>query len=202
MDRLFRKFESIRALAQSGLNHSQDLPNHHEQYSGILNACLSIAQDVSADAYSAWQWKTMLSELGVITPKVGSVVGVFRDDGCMLVLKRQSEDWCLPCGYADIDETPEDTARREVLEETGLNVSELELLGVKTTKDDHSLAFMWEVVYRAYSCTGNISLSHEHMAAEWISEIDNRNWHSTHRNHAATVFSAYDASQLHENIEK
>lgn len=38
--------------------------------------------------------------------------------------------WSYPGGRVEIDETVEDAARREVLEESGLIVGKLELLGV------------------------------------------------------------------------
>lgn len=138
----------------------------------------------------------MLSELGCITPKTGAVVGILREDGHLLVLQRPSGCWCLPCGYADIGETPEDTARRETLEETGLDITQLELLQVATTKGDESVAFMWEAVFLARVASDKVLLSHEHLAAEWISNVDGRDWHSTHQQHASAVFNAATGSSI------
>jgi 8-oxo-dGTP pyrophosphatase MutT (NUDIX family) len=132
----------------------------------------------------------MLSELGCITPKVGAVVGILRADSHLLVLQRPSGCWCLPCGYADIGETPEDTARRETLEETGLDITQFELLHMATTKGDESVAFMWEAIFLAHSISDKVLLSHEHLNAEWIPSVDDRDWHSTHRQHASAVFNA------------
>ena len=47
--------------------------------------------------------------------------------------------WHVPGGYMEPGEAIEDTARREVLEETGLQVGEMELLGVFSGQD-----FYWE----------------------------------------------------------
>lgn len=48
---------------------------------------------------------------------------VTRNDAVLLVRREHepaSGDWCLPGGYMDSFETPEETAKRELFEETGL----------------------------------------------------------------------------------
>lgn len=201
MSSLIRQFERIRSSAQTGLNYSHNLPSHHALYSEIIVACQEIARSVSTEGYKLSAWDNMLSELGCITPKVGSVVGILRADGHLLVLKRPSGRWCLPCGYAGIGETPEDTARRETLEETGLDITQLELLQVVTTKGDESVAYMWEAVFLAHAASDKVLLSHEHLAAEWISSVDGRDWHSTHQQHASAVFNAATGSSISRSPE-
>lgn len=44
--------------------------------------------------------------------------------------------WTLPGGYLDDNETPWDAARRETLEESGLEIREIDLLGVLFNRDD------------------------------------------------------------------
>jgi 8-oxo-dGTP diphosphatase len=58
-------------------------------------------------------------------PKVG--VGVIvRHEGKVLLGKRRNAhgdgSWCLPGGHLEFNETIEDCARREVLEETGISI--------------------------------------------------------------------------------
>ncbi len=60
---------------------------------------------------------------------------VIRDDDGRIVLIRRKHDpfkggYALPGGFVDIGETVEAACRREVLEETGLAVGELHLIGV------------------------------------------------------------------------
>ncbi|MBI3916368.1 MAG: NUDIX hydrolase [Betaproteobacteria bacterium] len=133
-------------------------------------------------------WTNLNQELGVITPRVGAVVAVVRSDGGILLLQRPSGRWCLPCGYADIGETPETTALREVKEETGLDVTLRHFLGIATTLEDSTIPFMWEVVFIADAHNlDEFRLSHEHLTAEWISHVDKRLWHSTHESHARSA---------------
>jgi 8-oxo-dGTP diphosphatase len=65
---------------------------------------------------------------------------VVEQAGKVLLVRRRNEPgrglWCLPCGFAEADEPPEQAARREALEEAGLAISLNGLLGVYHYTDD------------------------------------------------------------------
>ena len=52
----------------------------------------------------------------------GAVVFCGRDLRYLLIKNRRSSNWGFPKGHMENNETPEQTARREILEETGLRV--------------------------------------------------------------------------------
>jgi 8-oxo-dGTP pyrophosphatase MutT (NUDIX family) len=61
----------------------------------------------------------------------GAEVLVFDQQGRLLLQKRSDTgDWAIPGGMMEPGETFEETARREVLEETGLTLGELEFLEI------------------------------------------------------------------------
>jgi 8-oxo-dGTP diphosphatase len=66
-------------------------------------------------------------------PKVGTAVFVYKDDE-FLMLKRTGAHgagtWSLPGGKLDFGEELEDSAHREVLEETGLEIKNIRQLAV------------------------------------------------------------------------
>lgn len=74
-----------------------------------------------------------------LDPKVACGVLVERAGRVLLVRRRNNPGrglWCLPCGFEDADESPEQAARREAREETGLEVQIQELHGLYYYTDD------------------------------------------------------------------
>ncbi|GHG36376.1 hypothetical protein CBQ26_20135 [Deinococcus indicus] len=62
--------------------------------------------------------------------RVGAGVAVIRSEAVLLVRRGDNDLWDVPGGGADAGESPEDTARRELQEETGLSVGALRSLGI------------------------------------------------------------------------
>ena len=61
----------------------------------------------------------------------GAGVIVLNETGQILLMHRTDNDtWTIPGGMMEPGESAEETARREVLEETGLAIGEMSLLGV------------------------------------------------------------------------
>lgn len=75
---------------------------------------------------------------------------VIEKDGKILLVKRKYEpckgDWCLPAGFMEYDESPEQCALRETKEELGVDVELDGLYGVYSGKDDprtHAVLVMY-----------------------------------------------------------
>src|SRR2546429_509388 len=86
-------------------------------------------------------------------PDTGVLV---EQEGRVLLVRRRNEPgrgrWCLPCGFEDADESPEQAARREAREEAGLELVLDEVLGIYHYTDDPRGAGIL-VVFRAH-CDG------------------------------------------------
>ena len=65
----------------------------------------------------------------------GAVVIILNEQNEMLLQHRSDGGWGLPGGIMELGESMEETARREVQEETGLVVGELELMGIFSGED-------------------------------------------------------------------
>jgi len=68
------------------------------------------------------------------TPLLTTDCVIFDRDGRVLLIRRKNEPfkgaYALPGGFVDVGERVEAACRREVLEETGLKVGELHLVGI------------------------------------------------------------------------
>jgi len=103
--------------------------------------------------------------------KVGAAV-IIEQDNKLLLLQRAHEpwvgSWMIPAGYVEADENPKDAAKREVLEETGLDVELGDLVKTYYFADDprgNGVAF----VYRATKITGTIHINSEATSAQYFS---------------------------------
>ncbi|WP_405439383.1 NUDIX domain-containing protein [Streptomyces avidinii] len=95
-----------------------------------------------------------------------SVAGaVIREDGRLLAIRRADNGtWELPGGVLELTEPPEAGVRREVLEETGIEVEVEELTGVykNTTRGIVAL------VFRCKPTGGTERTSEESTAVAWL----------------------------------
>lgn len=107
------------------------------------------------------------------TPKHSvSVAGiVVRDDGRVLVIKRDDNGhWEAPGGVLELDESFEDGVRREVLEETGLEVTVERLTGVYKNLAHGIVA----LVYRCAPVSGEPHATEEAREIRWLTKEEVR----------------------------
>lgn len=103
------------------------------------------------------------------TPKHSvSVAGiVVRDDGRVLVIKRDdSGHWEAPGGVLELDESFEAGVRREVLEETGIEVAVERLTGVYKNLIHGIVA----LVYRCRPAAGEPHTTDEAREIRWMTK--------------------------------
>jgi ADP-ribose pyrophosphatase YjhB (NUDIX family) len=65
-------------------------------------------------------------------PELAVTVVVIRDNAVLLTKREDFEVWCLPGGAVDASEPLDQAARREVREETGIDISLTALIGICT----------------------------------------------------------------------
>lgn len=65
----------------------------------------------------------------------GVAVAVLNEQGQILLQKRQSDIWGVPGGFIELGESAEDAGRREVFEETGIEIGKLNLVSVFSGKE-------------------------------------------------------------------
>lgn len=103
-------------------------------------------------------------------PKV-AVAAWIRQDARLLLVRRRSDPlagfWAMPAGFMEYDEHPESALRREVLEETGLQVRVEQLLQLFHTPADGGLANL-VLVYEASIFGGDLLAGDDADAVDWF----------------------------------
>jgi len=106
------------------------------------------------------------------------VAGIVIDNGKALIIQRSGKDafpdlWELPSGKRDDFEKSKDALKREVKEETGLNIEPLVPVHVfefrvekeKEIRDSTQISFLVKPVGK-----GQVKLSKEHQNFAWVSK--------------------------------
>lgn len=107
--------------------------------------------------------------MGEETPRhsVSVAAAVVRDDGRVLAIQRRDNDhWEPPGGVLELDETIEDGLRREVREETGLEVQVERLTGVYKNMELGVVA----LVFRCRHADDAPAPTREAAEVDWLAE--------------------------------
>ncbi len=117
---------------------------------------------------------------------------VILNDTKVLFVKRAFEPrkraWSLPAGFEEYFESPEECAIREVKEETGLDVGNLELLGVYSGSEDPRTRVVL-IVYITDTWQGEVTPGDDASEARWF-DIDSPPKDIAFRNHQRAVDAA------------
>jgi ADP-ribose pyrophosphatase YjhB (NUDIX family) len=126
----------LQSVAQAGLEYSENKYDL-DRYQQIRHMSLEIMQNFT-DLTMEKLVGVFASEKGYQTPKVDVRGVVFRGDKLLMVKETIDGRWSIPGGWADVGLTPFEVARKEVQEESGLEVVPEKLLAVLDKKrHDH-----------------------------------------------------------------
>jgi ADP-ribose pyrophosphatase YjhB (NUDIX family) len=122
----------LQSIAQGGLEYCTNKYDI-ERYEQIRKLSLEILNHFTETPLG--QLKDLFTnEKGYQTPKVDVRGVVFREDKILLVRETIDNRWSIPGGWAEIGLTPFENARKEVFEESGLEVAPLRVLAVLDKK--------------------------------------------------------------------
>jgi len=121
-DRRLELFRTLQALSRTGQHFCRDEYDRerYEQIEQIAAELLAGGSRVSA-AELQQEWAL---EKGYVTPKLEVRGAVFRAGDGKVLLVRETADglWTLPGGWADVNDSPSGSIRREIEQEAGFQV--------------------------------------------------------------------------------
>jgi ADP-ribose pyrophosphatase YjhB (NUDIX family) len=110
---------------------------------------------------------------------VGAATLIVDEKGRLLLMKRaDSGCWGPPGGAVELGEEVESAARREVREETGLELGEMSLFGVFSGPElfyiypNGDKVYNVTVIYLTHKWHGEIQMNKEHTGWDWFASGD------------------------------
>jgi 8-oxo-dGTP diphosphatase len=108
------------------------------------------------------------------TPALTTDCCVFDERGYVLLIRRKNEpfkgSYALPGGFVDVGERVEDGCRRELKEETGLEVGALRLVGVYSDPKRDPRGHTCAVAYLARVGRAEPQAGDDAAAVEWVAD--------------------------------
>ena len=140
--------KQLQAIAQSGLTYAND-PYDVERYEQVRRIAAEIAASHSEEV--ADRIAVLFSaESGYATPKLDiRAVVLDEEERVLLVREKEDELWTLPGGWVDVGESPSESVKREVKEESGYEVRAVRLLAL-WDRDKHPHPPIPFHVYKLY----------------------------------------------------
>ena len=106
---------------------------------------------------------------------VGAAILVVDHQDRLLLMKRSDSGcWGLPGGATEPGERVEEAAKRETLEETGLQIGDMELFGVFSGPElyykypNGDEVYNVTVIYRSNDWQGDVRINDEHTEFSWF----------------------------------
>jgi len=131
----------------------------------IIGSALDLDPAVIARGYS--------DDPGTITSKIGASVAAFDADGRLLLIQRKDNArWAMPGGIVEYGETLAHAAMREALEESGIQVKIVALLGIyDARRHGFRTIYHWQhVAFLADVVSGAPGPSDETLAAGFFTQ--------------------------------
>ncbi len=180
----------LQALAQTGLTFTS---GHYDilRYRRLIELAAEMTA-AHTDGRAADLTADFLRQPGYATPKVDVRGAVVRDGRILLVQERVDGKWCMPGGWADIDEVPSAMVAREVLEESGFVVEPRKVVGVfdaNRSGTPREFYHAYKIVFLCNLLGGEARSSDETLAAEFFSfdSLPPLSSARTHERHLAEV---------------
>ncbi|NLB90810.1 MAG: NUDIX hydrolase [Clostridiales bacterium] len=144
-------YQKLLSIAKAGQYYGHDAFDQ-ERYQSLEQLALELISQVGHEPVDSLRLFTQ-QEQGYPTPKVDVRALILKEQQILLVQDRKTSTWSLPGGYSDIGLSPKENIAKEVLEETGLRLSDATLLAVFDTLKRKDIPQLFQYYKLVFFCT-------------------------------------------------
>ncbi|MCT4688379.1 NUDIX hydrolase [Vallitalea sp.] len=120
--------KELQAISQSGLAYSKN-EFDIERFQRIREISVEIMSQYTQISNTKIR-SLFANETGYQTPKIDVRAVIFKNNKILMVKEKKDNKWSLPGGYADIDLSVSENAKKESMEEAGAVVSTKRIIAV------------------------------------------------------------------------
>lgn len=156
----------LQALAQAGLFYTQDAFDR-ERFTRIRQIAGEMMAQKAGVSLSVVEG-LFCNERGFQTPKLDTRAAVFQQGRILLVKEQQGEEWSLPGGWVDVNQSVAGNAAKETLEEAGLVVQPQRIIALHDRNRHNVPRFAYGVTIVFVLCSlvgGSFQPNHETCAS-------------------------------------
>ena len=150
IDQFTKWATNLQSIAQAGLHYGKDVfdRERYEQVRKIAGEMMQAKTGLPKE-----QIKTLfLGDEGYQTPKIETRAAIFKDDKILLVRERMAQEWSLPGGWNDYDQTTAQNCVKEAREESGRIVKPVKLIAVQDRNHHNKPILATNVTKIFYLC--------------------------------------------------
>lgn len=195
VDQFTKWATNLQSIAQAGLHYGKDVfdRERYEQVRKIAGEMMQAKTGLSKE-----QIKTLfLGDEGYQTPKIETRAAIFKDAKILLVRERMAQEWSLPGGWNDYDQTTAQNCVKEAREESGRIVKPVKLIAVQDRNHHNKPILATNVTKIFYLCkeiSGEFVPNDETDACDYFA-LDNLPKLSLDRNTKEQIEMCFKASK-------
>ena len=128
MEKWLKWAMEIQSLAQTGLSYTDNVYDieRYERLREISAEMLAEKSNINLDKVK----DLFCNETGYQTPKIDTRAVIFKDNK-LLLTHENNGTWALPGGWCDVLESVGSNTKKEVKEETGLDVETVKIISIQ-----------------------------------------------------------------------
>ena len=150
VDQFTKWATNLQSIAQAVLHYGKNVfdRERYEQVRKIAGEMMQAKTGLSKE-----QIKTLfLGDEGYQTPKIETRAAIFKDAKILLVRERMAQEWSLPGGWNDYDQTTAQNCVKEAREESGRIVKPVKLIAVQDRNHHNKPILATNVTKIFYLC--------------------------------------------------